>query len=368
MLEGILEAGGKLVIDALVREGIAKVEQLLQSGIEYVYKNKDRYLSEASTLQLTFDLAKELKNGGDLAALIQQRVPGSDPDVVRAETKALLRGIHDTYDALADEIDDAWIEQHLNRALYKLNLTERVRYLRKLISLFPQELVSPDSAARMEHISEDGASEADVAFLIETARKCINQDASVMVTNTVRAAETNLGKLSQGFVDDLSECGEITAMAYAAARYILHLSGKKLWNKHTPAEENDAYSIGVTAAANVEKDFFIAAYNKGKMLLDELKTMIARIAKAVWSLVSLPFAEASSVLHTENAIEATPTEAFSEMNEIAGLDDVELDFDEMDFDKPDLPEIELAKPDLFEPDFDEAEAGEDEEGEVESQY
>lgn len=287
-MEGVWGALGESVMAALISKGIEELERLIKNGGKYVYDNKDRILSEVETLKLTKEFAKELKNGEDLDILIQKRLPASPKDVVRADTKELLRGIHDAYEALASEIDDAWIEQHLNRALGRLNQAGRVRYLRNLIRLFPQEFVAPASVARMEGIMEDSSSEDDVAFLIETARDCINQDASVMVINTVRAAEGNLKDLSQHFVDELGDSGVIATKAYAAARYILNCSGKKLWNQRTPAEEGDSYSIGVTAVANVEKNRLIVAYNKGKITLEKLKTMAGRIGKMVWSLLTLP--------------------------------------------------------------------------------
>ena len=250
--------------------------------LQITLKNPFNYCSEGlaaigssiETMNLTRKIARELKNGSDPESVVRERLPGTDPKVIHEELQMLVKGVEGTYQSLNRATDGEWFERHLNSKLGKLSNDRRFAYLKNLISLFPQGTLDEETLSRIQNMDINNISNDDVTFMLNATRECNKTNASIIARSAVRALDNNLNSVTAEFAQELSESGVHTATAYAAACYVLNRSGKSPWSSGDNVANEDPYTIGAVAAANVEKSKLISAYYHLKITKEKLVNLL----------------------------------------------------------------------------------------------
>lgn len=242
-------------------------------------------LSAARTMYLTKTLQNEMKKGVALEDALRTRLPAMDRDKLHADSVQLQNGVDSLYASQATLVDESWIEQQLDIKMDDINLEHRAKYLLNVLSLQTTVNVCEADCTRLNELREAKTyTEEDVAFLLKTSKACLYEDAGVLSRSAVGAMmKADMAHMTPDMVQELAEAGKDTAIAYAAACYILHQKGET--SMGLDKQENcSAYDMGLMAASNIETSRVMSLYYTGKITLDTLSVRVKEIFTAAWTL------------------------------------------------------------------------------------
>lgn len=242
-------------------------------------------LSAARTMYLTKTLQNDMKKGVALEDALRTRLPAMDRDKLHADSVQLQNGVDSLYASQAALVDESWIEQQLDIKMDDINLEHRAKYLLNVLSLQTTVNVCEADRIRLNELREAKTyTEEDVAFLLKTSKACLYEDAGVLSRSAVGAMmKADMAHMTPDMVQELAEAGKDTAIAYAAACYILHQKGESslgLGNQ----ENYSAYDMGLMAASNIETSHAMSLYYIGRITLDTLSVRVREIFTAAWTL------------------------------------------------------------------------------------
>lgn len=241
--------------------------------------------SAVKTTFLAYRIRRQVENGLSMEEVVQGYLPASDEEKIREAVEQMEAGVADVYGAMDEEVNEQWIEQHLNVSLGKLSVADRVSHLMNIIDLVDSGSITEDAREKVDEIRhKDTVTDEDAAVLLDVAKRVIPGSAGVLKRGSVQAMDKSMHVLPKETISEISTIGVDTAKAYAAACYILQQKKDKPWN--VDVKDQLPYAIGTTAAANIESSRLMALYHSGKIKLAVLHERLQKLFTVVITLVS----------------------------------------------------------------------------------
>lgn len=234
------------------------------------------------SMWLSGKIRKELEAGIPLEDILFFRVPTADVNLVREDAQALLDGIQSLYDATQRDVNTAWVEQEINKALTNLDAEKRVSYLRNAITAvmtaYPGITLDEEETAILERA---GSAEepASVDELLHMTGSVLPQFGELLQRSSAAAMLDRLHKLDREMVEKQTNFGMNSVTAYAAACYIMQKCGEDV--TVNGQEHLSVYALGAAAAASVESSRLMELYSTGKISLDILCSKLKNMYTAV---------------------------------------------------------------------------------------
>lgn len=236
----------------------------------------------AKTMLLTRKIHKMLEQGDDLATVITRCLPLMDPARIHKDAEQMEAGVRDAYASMNEDVDETWIEEHLNKALVNLTNKERVVYLSNLANMAPAESMDEEKAEKIAAVrAKDAATDADISFLVDVVKDAVKENAGILSRSSMIAVDKAMHLISEEVVSEFTEVGVETARAYAAASYIMNECGETPWSAEGMTINQVPYIVGADAVANVESSKLMALYWSGKLKLTVLCEKLEKLIKIV---------------------------------------------------------------------------------------